>query len=63
MKRFDEFVTGIFVSTVIGLALSYCTILLSWVTDLSFLEAVAVYHFWIYFANWIKILGIKERQE
>lgn len=54
MKKFEEFITAIFVSSVIGLALSYATILLPTIADLSFLESVAVYHFWIHVASWIK---------
>jgi hypothetical protein len=63
MKRFDEFITGIFVSCVIGLALSYATILIPFIIDLSFLEAVAVYHFWIHAGNWAKSFSEKDGQE
>jgi hypothetical protein len=52
--KFEELVTAIFVSTVIGLALSYLTILNDWFVDLNFLEAVAVYHFLIHIGNFLK---------
>lgn len=54
MKKFSEFIGAVLVSTTIGLALSYATILIPFVSDLTFLEAVAAYHFWIHLANWLK---------
>jgi hypothetical protein len=54
MRKFEEFITAVLVSTIIGLAISYATILMTWVVDLTFLESVAVYHFWIHFASWVK---------
>lgn len=53
-QKIDEFFTALFVSSVIGLAISYLTILNDWVVDLNFLESVAVYHFWIHFGNFLK---------
>ena len=60
MKKFEEFIMALLVSTIIGLAISYATILIIWVVDLTFLESVAVYHFWIHFASWIKSFSINE---
>lgn len=54
MKNFQDFFTAIMVSVVIGLAMSYVTILVPYVVDITFLEAVAIYHFWIHFINWMK---------
>jgi hypothetical protein len=62
MKKVDEFITGVFVSTVIGLALSYTTILFEFIPDISFLESVAVYHFWIHFANWAKSFSNEQEE-
>lgn len=53
MKKFGEFLSAVMVSITIGLAISYATILLPVIVDLSFLEAVAVYHFWIHFGTWL----------
>lgn len=54
MRKFGEFIGALMVSIVIGLALSYATILIPFITDLNFFESVAVYHFWIHLANWLK---------
>jgi hypothetical protein len=54
MKKFSEFITALLVSITIGLAISYATILIPFMVDISFLEAVAVYHFWIHLANYLK---------
>lgn len=54
MKNFQDFLTAIMVSVIIGLAMSYVTILVPYVVDITFLEAVAIYHFWIHLANWMK---------
>lgn len=53
-QKIDELVTALFVSSVIGLAISYLTILNDWIVDVNFLEAVAIYHFWIHFGNFLK---------
>lgn len=54
-QKFEELVTALFVSSVIGLALSYITILTDWLVDMNFLEAVAVYHFLIHIGNFLKV--------
>jgi len=60
MRKFEEFIMAVLVSTIIGLAISYATILMTWVVDLTFLESVAVYHFWIHFASWVKSFSNNE---
>lgn len=58
-EKLDELITAFFVSSVIGLAISYLSILNEWIVDVNFLEAVAIYHFWIHLANFLKRLGEK----
>ena len=53
---------AVLVSTIIGLAISYATILATWLVDLTFLESVAVYHFWIHFASWVKSFSNNEEE-
>jgi len=53
-QRIEELSTALFVSSVIGLAFSYVTILSDFLVDINFLEAVAVYHFWIHIGNFLK---------